>query len=315
MTNNEMEYLENTNCNLCGYDDYEVIYTSEKNNSKPGKLNQVVVPHTYLCTDLNRDFGKIVRCRRCGLIYTNPRLKSEIAKQLYINSVDDKYIQEKEERIKSFERVARKCEKITNGGNVLDIGCFCGYFLKALSNNKWRCFGVELSKWGCNYIKKNFGLEIFNGNLFQANYPDKYFDLITMWDVLEHLYNPKETFSEINRILQDNGILCFVVPNINSLMARIFRSKWWSLIQPHVYYFTPHTIKEMLHKTGFRIIKTDTYGRNFTFSYWTTRIEPYSKIIHNFVNKLINALNIDKISLNVDLGDQMKIFANKLFSK
>ncbi len=305
-----MDHLEYTDCNLCHSNDYAIIYKSGHSD------NGGMVPQRYLCTEINKgDFGTVVQCRQCGLMYNNPRLKPQVAKELYVNSADPLYVKEQKQRIESFRRTARECEKIKSGGNLLDIGSFYGFFLEAASKEKWQRYGVELSKNAIFYTRKHFGIDVFEGDLFAAHYPDRHFDLVTMWDVIEHLHNPKETLLEINRVLKDDGLLALVTPNINSFMARIFKDQWWFLVPSHIYYFTPRTIGKMLNEAGFKMIRKGTYGRSFTLSYWATKIEPYNRRIYGMIDKVIRSLKMGQWPLNLNLGDHMLVFAQKKTTK
>jgi SAM-dependent methyltransferase len=99
-------------------------------------------------------------------------------------------------------------------------------------------------------------LNVFTGTVEEAKFENDFFDVIILNNVLEHLFDPKTTLNEINRILKNNGTLVIGIPNANSFEAKIFKKYWsaWDLPR-HLYHFTPNTIKSLLNKTGFQVLE------------------------------------------------------------
>ena len=101
------------------------------------------------------------------------------------------------------------------------------------------------------------GLDVATGRFEDVDYPDSFFDVITMYHVLEHLYDPREALSKAYQLLRSEGLLVVAVPNFDSLQARLFRQRWYHLDAPrHLYHFTPRTLKMLLHKAGFKVLET-----------------------------------------------------------
>lgn len=235
--------MEHVKCDLCGSDDASLLFAARDINlSKKGLFN-------------------IVRCKKCGLVYVNPRpTKQEIGKfypDTYFpcpadaREAMDKY---------QYERLG-KIKKIKKTGKILDVGCGAGYFLAVAKENGWDTRGVEVSKIAADYAKKKFSLDIFVGELRNATCPDEYFDVVTLWHVLAHLPNPSETLAEVNRVLKKNGLLVLTVPNISGFQAKIFKEFWFHLDVPrHLYFFEPNTLKQMLRKNGFKILKVNHFS-------------------------------------------------------
>lgn len=235
--------MEHVKCDLCGSDDDSLLFTAtDMNQSKKGSFN-------------------IVRCKKCGLVYVNPSpTKQEIGKfypKAYFlgpanaKSGIDKYQYEKMKKIKKFKKA----------GKILDVGCGAGYFLAVAKKNGWQTYGVEVSKIAADYAEKKFGIKVFTGELLQANYPDEYFDVVTLWHVLAHLPNPSETLAEINRILKKDGLLVLTVPNISGFQAKIFKEFWFHLDVPrHLYFFELGTLKQILRKNGFKVLKANHFS-------------------------------------------------------
>jgi SAM-dependent methyltransferase len=155
-------------------------------------------------------------------------------------------------------------EKLTkyapdNKIRMLEMGAGLGYTLKTAKEKGWEVFGTEISPFAVRYAKEKLGLEIFNGGLDEAKFPEEFFDLIVMTHVLEHLTNPYKYLERVFSILKKSGSLYVVVPNIGSFKAWLKSEKWPHLAPGlHLYHFCPRTLKEIVKKAGFRVIHIET---------------------------------------------------------
>lgn len=142
------------------------------------------------------------------------------------------------------------------GGTLLDIGCATGLFLQGMrGQGNWQVYGVEINPDVAAAARALHGLEVFAGTLEEARYPDKMFDVVTMWDVLEHLHDPAATLREIHRILKDDGMILVRVPNLASWDAKPFGRYWAGLDSPrHLYVFSPTTLAQLLCQNGFGVV-------------------------------------------------------------
>lgn len=152
----------------------------------------------------------------------------------------------------------------TNKGSLLDVGCAEGLFLELARTDGWGVTGTEISQFAVRYGKEKLGLDIRQGELNSIGFPGKSFDAITMWHVLEHTTNPIAVLKEIRRILKDDGVFILAVPNLNNILSqkvyKLVKGKKMHLFdikdrELHLYHFTLETIKMILEKTGFKVIK------------------------------------------------------------
>jgi len=154
-------------------------------------------------------------------------------------------------------------------GKLLDIGCGTGSFLASMKRSGWGAYGVELSPVACEYAERNEGLNVFNGTVEDASFPNDFFDAVTMLQVLEHTQDPAGTLREVYRILKADGLLTIGVPNAASWESKLFGSRWgpWE-IPRHLYHFSPTTITALLEKNGFSVIdiKYDGIPNGFLWS-------------------------------------------------
>jgi SAM-dependent methyltransferase len=115
-------------------------------------------------------------------------------------------------------------------------------------------YGVELNGAVAQAAREQHQLEVFAGTLEEAGYPAKMFDVVTLWDVLEHLHDPAATLREIHRILKDDGILVVRVPNLASWNAHLFGRYWAGLDAPrHLYVFSPATLTRLQSQNGLKV--------------------------------------------------------------
>lgn len=200
-----------------------------------------------------------VRCRRCGLIYLNPR-PIQGAMESYYPDRYEGFIAKKENivfRLGARYRMVKRCRAVMarhglNKGRLLDIGCATGDFLAAMRRQEWEVYGVEPVKSAAQEAQRRLGEKIFHGVLEDASFPDAYFDVVTLWDVLEHLHDPVSSLSEIHRILSPEGLMVLGVPHLASFDAALFGRYWIGWDAPrHLYAFDSDVLKVLLSNAGF----------------------------------------------------------------
>jgi len=252
--------MEKVKCEYCNSDQFLILFNGYNfNKNKNYKIN-------------------VVSCLRCGLTYTNPRPdKNEILEyynQDYygINNVKFKGLIEKFIHLKRKIRALRII-KIINSGKILDVGCGRGIFLNYMKELGWEVYGTEITDIAAKFAKKILKSNIFIGPLEDHKFPDNFFDVITLFHVLEHLPHPLKTLQEIYRILKPNGLLVISVPNINSWQAQIFKTKWFHLDIPrHFFHFDYKSLSKMLPKEKWHILKIKRFSFEFEPFGWVQSI-------------------------------------------
>jgi len=137
----------------------------------------------------------------------------------------------------------------------LDFGCGAGGFLDRMRQLGWQVTGLDTSPAAVQRVCKELGIDALAGSLPHAGLADDdRFDLVTMWQSLEHVHQPLSVLREARRLLVPGGMLVLSVPNIDSLPFRWFGPAWFGLDLPrHLTHFTPPTLRQMLEKAGFRV--------------------------------------------------------------
>ena len=218
--------------------------------------------------DEDKNLIQMKRCLGCGLLFQEPMQSDEELSKLYNEEFFSAY--EKhfiDFRKRQFQRDINKINALkAPPGNILDVGCAFGLFLVAARSRGWNVFGVDVSKNAVDHAKKEYELKVFLGTLEQAKFNDGLFDVVTAWDVIEHVTDPDAFLSEVNRVLKQNGIFALRTPNADSLFLKIVKmvnmtvGDYFAKVGPrfvhHKYLFTLPSLKALLWKKGFKIVST-----------------------------------------------------------
>lgn len=305
--------FEYVRCNLCGADDTTVVQDGvpvEGGESFRFRSSGAEVSH-----------DRIVRCRRCGLEYVNPRLRSEVILAGYSEGSDENFVSQARSRERTFRRslafltrtLPAEMRARVGGANrprILDVGTAGGSFLKVARDAGWEVFGVEPNRWLCDWALQQYGVHIDNGALFEQRYASDSFDAITLWDVLEHVPDPRALLDEVHRILRPGGILLVNYPDKGSLAARAMGHRWVFILTVHIYYFTRKTIRRLLDETGFEVVKFRPYVQTLGFGYLVERAAPYSRLLHRLGSFLSDRLGLGDAEVPYWVG-QTLVVSNK----
>jgi SAM-dependent methyltransferase len=145
-------------------------------------------------------------------------------------------------------------------GALLDLGCSSGAFLQSISGKGWDLYGIEISSESARVARARSGANIFVGDVLDAQFPNETFDVITCFDVFEHVYEPKKVMAKITDWLKPGGIFYVLVPNIDSAEGRLFGSYWHGLELPrHLFHYSPASLEVLAGLTGLRAVSVDTH--------------------------------------------------------
>jgi 2-polyprenyl-3-methyl-5-hydroxy-6-metoxy-1,4-benzoquinol methylase len=299
--------FEDVPCNLCGSKEYKILYKECYN-----KETQKDLIEKFRAAGDETLIDQVVKCNKCGLIYINPRIKSDLILKGYSEGSDEVFVSQARGRELTFAKSLRTINKYCpKKGRILDIGTAGGSFLYVAKKDGWDVHGVEPNKWMAAWGKKHYGVDIKPGTLFDHKYPDNYFDVVTLWDVLEHVPDPSKTLKEVNRILKKGGLLVVNYPDIGSWIAKLLRRKWMFLLSVHLWYFTPKTIKLMLNKHHFSILKIKPHFQQLALGYLAHRTKAYNKLISSIGEKIVHKLGWHNKQASYWIG-QTLIIAKKV---
>lgn len=202
----------------------------------------------------------LVRCDACSLLYQTPRpTPAEIGRYYPPNYAPHAAIEPA--RLLKQRGIQKRCQVILahrTSGRLLDVGCASGTFLAAMRmHGGWEVQGVELSAEAAARARQTWGLTVYNGELLAAGLPDAAFDVVTLWDVLEHVHAPRIVVQEAARLLAPGGLLVLRTPHLESLNCRLFGPYWggWDLPR-HLYLFPQPVLRRLLIEAGFTSLQT-----------------------------------------------------------
>jgi 2-polyprenyl-3-methyl-5-hydroxy-6-metoxy-1,4-benzoquinol methylase len=302
---------ERVNCDLCGSNEVALLYPGTLPEEESRSHHVEALQCTYLGYGVH---GPIVRCRHCGLVYINPRPNSSDVLDDYEDVVDELYVLEREGRVLTFRRHLRPLERIVgppNGKRLLDVGCHIGVFVDVAQRRGWDAWGVEPSRWATEQARAQ-GLRVLNGTLATAGFEDASFDIITMWDVIEHLPHPQAELRQAHRLLKPGGAVVIHTIDIESSFARIMGHRWPWLMEMHLYYFSPRTLRRMLEDVGFEVIHSSPQGRYLRLGYLVSRLQPYSRPLYRLLDGFVTRLGLSRVALPINLGDLFTMYAQKI---
>ncbi len=194
-----------------------------------------------------------------------------IGRYIRAHTYQDHYLPISKKKMNLWDKICMKASSLLggfrfgfslppqNGGQILDVGCGDGFFLRSVKDIGWEVHGVEMSEEAVHRAK-SMGVEhVTRGTFDDASYPDSFFDVIRFWSVLEHIHDPVDTLAKARQLLKPGGILVIQVPNYRSTVARWFGSRWCAWDVPrHLFHFSSRSLKTLLEKSCFQTIRWGT---------------------------------------------------------
>lgn len=263
----EKSELETVVCNLCNQSDFEEIYR--------------IPDYAYHRHDF---FSTFVKCKHCGLVYQNPRPTPNKIMSYYPSSyTPHNFYRSADNHGKIYNMLfqyglRKRCDLVfryKESGKLLDVGCATGEFLNAVSHSKrWHVKGVEIDEKAAEIARQKYQLNVVAGTIFSNEITKDSYDVITFWEVIEHLHNPAEVLHKAFTLTNPGGILIVRLPNFASFDKSIFGKYWAGFDAPrHLYIFSPTTIKKMIEKAGYKILEINCRSGGYTsflisINYW-----------------------------------------------
>lgn len=222
----------------------------------------------------------------------------EILKKKLINMYYGKFSNYK--LVKTFQyliflllrRKINEPPRIENG-KILDIGCGNGEYLLMIRQFGWEVYGLELNEQAV-FLARKHGLNVLQGSAEAIEYESNFFDIVRMWNVLEHTISPRKALLEVSRVLKRGGYLLIYVPNFDSIERKIFSKYWSSLEVPrHVHHFSVKSLKLYLNHAGLVLDKWLYPGMIFSTILPTIKImrEEKIRILNIFYKSILCASN------------------------
>jgi 2-polyprenyl-3-methyl-5-hydroxy-6-metoxy-1,4-benzoquinol methylase len=244
-------------------------------------------------------------------VYQSPIPSVDEIIDAYDGVVDQRYEEERSGRIETFSRDLAAVERHERGGRILDVGCHLGMFLEVARERGWDVTGVEPSRYSVERSREK-GLDVRHGTLDSVHFDDQSFDVVTMWDVVEHVADPLAELKQIHRILRPDGLLAVSTMDVDALFPRLAGRRWPWYMQMHLVYFSKRTLHNMLAKAGYQVVEMIPHKRVVRLSYLISRIEPYCAPLYKALDFVVRKSGQGDRLVGVYLGDLFTTVARKV---
>jgi len=271
---------------------------------------------------MTKNKWNIVRCNHCGLVFLDNIPSDDELKNLY----DDEFFKDGQKSPiegtnydvnPTYYNALKRLEKINKfhkkDGKLLDIGCATGIFIKAASKY-YECTGLDVSNVATDIAVNELGVNAKCGTIFDFNTKDQLFDIVTMWDVIEHVRDPDEYIAHVSKVVNPGGLLVVSTGNIESLMFKIQKKNWHLMIPPfHLYYFNKTNLTKLLESNGFEVKSLTHDGQYTNVGYITNKLKKMydGNKIMSIGDNLVKILKLDRLNIYLNLFDVMTVYAVK----
>jgi len=205
----------------------------------------------------------IVKCPNCDLVFYNGKAigGASLYDQEYFRGKEYlDYVSEKHIIQYNFSRFIDLLSKLVPSGRLFEVGCAYGFFLE-LAQEHWTVSGVDVVPEGIQYARDMLHLDVHLADFLRLEDRREGFDIICMWDTVEHLQHPVRFIKKAAQWLKPGGILVMTTPNIDSYVARLRKERWRQIHPPtHLYYFSIQTLSSAVEKAGLEVIRTSHVG-------------------------------------------------------
>jgi len=281
-------------CPLCGADDYRVAFIKEG--------------------------FRFLKCNKCSFFYVNPILNEAALYKAYEGEASNDaffevYLSNTQQSFDraGFERVLKHLDLLNKpqSKKIMDVGCSFGHFLKVAQERGWDDIGVDLNEKAVDYANNVVKVKVLKCLLADAKFPPDSFDVVTLWNVLEHVPDPRSLVKDSHRLLKKGGILFIETPNIDSLATRIMHEKCITFGgRNHINYFSKKTVSRMLEEEGFELVDyTTVISELNTVINHLNYDEPYSGDAQ--MDLPLSKETLAKLIYRHNLGYRLNAFARK----
>jgi SAM-dependent methyltransferase len=214
-------------------------------------------------------------------------------------------------KLSTFRLRLEVIKKYKPRGTVLDVGCATGFFLEAAREAGFTPFGVEFSDYSSKIAKAKFGEDaVFEGVLEDCPFPERHMDVVTMFDLLEHVRDPHSVLEKTWNLLKDDGIVVIMTPDTDSLTQRLMREKWVHYKIEHLYYFNRKSIRLLADRHGFRLVHLEPARKTLNLAYSYHQFQVYRHWLLTPIIGMLHAILPEKAlqaNIQVTVGEMVAV--------
>jgi SAM-dependent methyltransferase len=214
---------------------------------------------------ITKEEFELWRCKSCSFLFTQNPPVADYAGRYYQSEDYISHSDNQEGVVNKLYHQARDfmlgqkynlVNRLARGKRLLDYGTGTGYFTDFMVRKGFLAEGIEIDDGAREYGIKRFGITVHAPDFLFEGYSAGSFDVITLWHVLEHLYDPKRYLRQFHELLGDGGTLIVAVPNHTSKDAEAYGPHWAAYDVPrHLWHFSPDTMAKIMEQTGFRVVE------------------------------------------------------------
>jgi len=256
-------------------------------------------------TDLKRDYRKFVK-----EFYSKGYYTGDLSRIAYADYELDKPL-----IVKNMDTLFSLIGKKKSLGRLLDVGCAFGYVVELALKRGYDAYGFDPSSYAVGKAKKLVGnIRIQEGMIEEVKYPKESFDVITMFDVFEHLKDPLVNMRKLAGLLKPDGVIIIATGDTKSLAARVLKRRWTFFIPPqHIYFFNRQNVVTFLAKAGLKPKHWHSVGKWLSLGYILHLAHTTGESrLASFLYCLIKKTPFTRLPLYIPMKDNMVILAEKL---
>ena len=260
----------------------------------------------------------IVRCENCSLVYLDEIPSSETLESLYAKGFFESSKFSAGENSSSYRNALARVEWALalpgiRKGRWLDLGCATGDFMLAAGKQVAEVHGSDVSAYAIQQAQVRGLANTQAGDFARLEYPTGNFDFISMWDLIEHLPDPRAALDKVLRLLRPGGYLAISTGDVGSMVARLSGRFWHLMIPPfHIYFFSRRTIHRYLKQAGFKDVRISFPGKHVPLDFlFEKSLRLVSPARSAKVARHIYCSPLGKVKLPINFFDIMTVSARK----
>ncbi|MGD0650530.1 MAG: class I SAM-dependent methyltransferase [Verrucomicrobiia bacterium] len=210
-------------------------------------------------------------------------------------------------------RTKRENPETSSKPRLLDVGCGLGYFLDVAQDVGFEVVGVEFNPGAVRVMREKYAFSVYEGGVAAVPATEAPFDVITMFDVIEHLRDPFRDLQRIHQMLQPGGGLAITTMDSESFTSRLLgkRLEDFRRIREHLYFFSRESLTKVLESVGFRVYAIKSHGHTFELAFLFERMQIINRPIFSAARGLVERLGLGRVRISVNPHTKMIVYAQK----